>query len=167
MTQGDKELLLKDLSARLPYGVICEVKITAEYSDAHKPSVSTWKGNIWGITTNKPYTAWVYSFITIHPCGPEQNMCSIEECKPYLRSMTTMTYEEKREFNVFGFEVIDHINAERSVCPTYQVVETKDTIGINKILDWLNAHHFDYRGLIEKGLAIKVTPENNPYKQHD
>ena len=32
-------------------------------------------------------------------------------------------------------------------------------------LDWLNAHHFDYRGLIEKGLAIAVTKENNPYKE--
>ncbi len=30
--------------------------------------------------------------------------------------------------------------------------------------DWLNAHHFDYRGLTERGLAIKVTEENNPYK---
>lgn len=30
--------------------------------------------------------------------------------------------------------------------------------------DWLNAHHFDYRGLIEKDLAIEVTEENNPYK---
>lgn len=29
----------------------------------------------------------------------------------------------------------------------------------------LNAHHFDYRGLIEKGLAIAVTAENNPYKE--
>jgi len=32
-------------------------------------------------------------------------------------------------------------------------------------IDWLNAHHFDYRGLIEKGLAIAVTEENNPYKE--
>ena len=24
------------------------------------------------------------------------------------------------------------------------------------VIDWLNAHHFDYRGLIEKGLAIKA-----------
>ena len=32
-------------------------------------------------------------------------------------------------------------------------------------LDWLNTHHFDYRGLIEKGLAIKVTEENNPYEK--
>jgi hypothetical protein len=32
-------------------------------------------------------------------------------------------------------------------------------------VDWLNAHHFDYRNLIEKGLAIAVTEENNPYKE--
>ena len=33
------------------------------------------------------------------------------------------------------------------------------------LIDWLNAHHFDYRGLIEKGLAIPVTEENNTYKE--
>ena len=33
------------------------------------------------------------------------------------------------------------------------------------LIDWLNAHYFDYRGLIEKGLAIEVTKENNPYKE--
>jgi hypothetical protein len=33
------------------------------------------------------------------------------------------------------------------------------------VFDWLNKHHFDYRGLIEKGLAIEVTEENNPYKE--
>ena len=27
-------------------------------------------------------------------------------------------------------------------------------------IDWLNAHHFDYRGLIEKGLAIDATDKN-------
>ena len=31
-------------------------------------------------------------------------------------------------------------------------------------MDWLNEHHFDYRGLIDKGLAIEVTDDNNPYK---
>ena len=31
------------------------------------------------------------------------------------------------------------------------------------VIDWLNAHHFDYRGLIEKDLAIS-TEEFNPYE---
>lgn len=162
MTQEDKDLLLKDLSARLPYGVICEVKITAKYSDAHKPSVNTWKGNIWGITTNEPYTAWVYSFITIYPCGPKQNMCSIEECKPYLRPMSSMTEEEKKEYNSF-IGGIKPFNSDFSAYPKeYKYVYEFD---IKNYINWLNAHHFDYQGLIEKGLAIEVTEENNPYKR--
>ena len=36
---------------------------------------------------------------------------------------------------------------------------------MSKGVDWLNNHHFDYRGLIKKGLAIEVTEENNPYKE--
>ena len=51
-----------------------------------------------------------------------------------------MTEEEKKDFRKFQ---LDYSNI------TY---------------DWLNAHHFDYRGLIEKGLAIEVEENNNPYK---
>ena len=38
-------------------------------------------------------------------------------------------------------------------------------VACSKQIDWLNSNHFDYRGLIEKGLAIAVTKENNPYKE--
>ena len=31
-------------------------------------------------------------------------------------------------------------------------------------IDCLNEYHFDYCGLIDKGLAIEVTENNNPYK---
>lgn len=37
---------------------------------------------------------------------------------------------------------------------------------LRKVLNWLNAHHFDYRGLIDKGFAIAVTEENNHYKNN-
>ena len=33
-----------------------------------------------------------------------------------------------------------------------------------QVFDWLNKYHFDYRGLIPKGLAIEVTKDNNPYE---
>ena len=155
MTQQDKDLLLRDLSARLPYGVKAQVKINVKYSDAHKPNSKTWIGDIWGMTTNKPYTAWVYSFIAIYPCGPEQNMCSISECKPYLRPLTSMTDEEREEYRKFSYYGAagyrDNDFKEMVAVPSYEKI------------DWLNAHHFDYRGLIERGLAIKVTPDNNPY----
>jgi len=145
MTQEDQELLLRDLSARLPYGVKAQVKINVKYSDAHKPNSETWIGDVWGITANKPYTAWIYSFITIYPCGPEQNMCSIDECKPYLRSLSSMTEEEYKELkkisDYYGFAPFEYIYDWE---PNYDMT------------DWLNKHHFDYRGLIPMGLALEA-----------
>lgn len=107
MTQEDKELLLKDLCARLPYGVICK-------SNSYR-----------NILFNSSHISLIES----------------EEIKPYLRPMSSMTEEEENEYynTEFGF----NIHSDR--------------------VDWLNAHHFDYRGLIERGLAIEVTKENNPY----
>lgn len=71
--------------------------------------------------------------------------------KPYLRPMSSMTEEEEKEYM--------NIDNRSYSCPmAYAHIPASDRI------DWLNAHHFDYRGLIEKGLAIAVTEENNPYK---
>lgn len=75
--------------------------------------------------------------------------------KPFLRPMSSMTDEEKEDFGV-----CIHIQPKRYRgytvnCSHYYTVSE---------IDWLNEHHFDYRGLIEKGLAIAVTDENNPYK---
>ena len=153
MTQEDEDLLLKDLSARLSYGLKAQVKINVEYSDAHKPNSETWVGDIWGITTNKPYTAWVYSMITIYPCGPEQNLCSISECKPYLRPMSSMTEEERKEWENTFDSVYDYAPGENE--------DNDNIVGWHdepcaESFDWLNAHHFDYRRLIEKGLAIEA-----------
>ena len=116
MTQEDKELLLKDLCARLPYGVIMT---NIELRETHYPLT----------------------------CGDLHDAMFDDgwDDVPYLRSMSSMTEEEKLEF---------------SLVPIYAFVHYNE---IAK-MDWLNAHHFDYRGLIEKGLAIEVTEENNPYK---
>lgn len=56
----------------------------------------------------------------------------IEEVKPYLRPMSSMTEDEEDEF------------------------EIKIRGSLVSYFDWLNAHHFDYRGLIEKGLALEA-----------
>ena len=66
----------------------------------------------------------------------------ISDIKPYLRPISSMTEEERQEYGLV-------------LC---------DELSINQY-DWLNSHHFDYRGLIPKGLAIEVTEENNPYKE--
>lgn len=63
---------------------------------------------------------------------------SIFNVRCYLRPMSSMTEEEKEElYQKTGFKLDDYI------------------FGISAI-DWLNAHHFDYRGLIEKGLALEA-----------
>ena len=121
MTQEEKDLLLKDLCSRLPYGVKVEI---------------TWwdLGQGFSIDT------------TLEPDHITQLLNDTEgeiEIKPYLRKMSDMTEEEEQEFQEINlFELPFTVEG----------------------LDWLNAHHFDYRGLIDDGLAIKVTDENNPYK---
>lgn len=75
--------------------------------------------------------SWVVSFWN--------DTCSIETIKPYLRPMSNMTNEEWVEYE--------------NMCDSFRGEE------FHELIDWLNSKHFDYRGLIEKGLALKA-PEN-------
>ena len=136
MTQEDKYLLLKDLSARLPYGVKCKVNYiinneTTYGKDVESECIDTIKRI--NFDTRSVYTEWL---------GYESD---IEDIKPYLRPMSSMTEEEKIDYQAFF---------------NYDGVEYPD-----EYIDWLNKNMFDYRGLIEKSLAIAVTEENNPYKE--
>ena len=70
--------------------------------------------------------------------------------KPYLRPMLSMTEEEYKEYSKL-WNLQDEF-------PTDADIRFKIDV-----FDWLNAHHFDYRGLIEKGLALEA-PEGT-YKQ--
>ena len=120
MVQEDKELLLKDLCSRLPYGVKLLHIPSGEKTVLEMMNCDAIDGDIHDLIIN---------------------------FKPYLRSMSSMTEEERNEYNkmqcVYGVTSISKHG---------------------EMTDWLNAHHFDYRGLIEKGLAIEVTKENNPYE---
>ena len=140
MTQEDKELLLKDLNARLPYGVKIEL---------------TWwvMGEGTGINT------------TLEPDHIEQLLNDEDgdtEIKPYLRPMSSMTEEEWEELSYIGHIVPLHDGSfgvdMRAYCknsqPHYRRFSEFSTIE-----DWLNAHHLDHRGLIEKGLANKASEE--------
>lgn len=122
MTQEDKELLLKDLSARLPYGV----KVQTPYSDAF----------LIGIIDRKGYKKDERYIDAI----TDRQTYPIRYVKPYLRPMSSMTEKERFEYlNACGNEMDNALSS-----PRYSGI------------DWLNAHHFDYRGLIEKGLALEA-----------
>lgn len=140
MTQEEKELLLKDLSARLPYKVIVDYGHNA--FDVHNGNYVKYGSKC----ILKCYLLDVFM-------SPRQNEKG-EYIKPYLRPMSSMTEEEKKEYTSYVFE---------------QPFLQKDKIvGLGSVpmcIDWLNKNMFDYRGLIECGLAIAVTEENNPYKE--
>ena len=127
MTQEDKQLLLKDLEQRLPY----EVK---------------------GIITFNDATIFTVKCISNILFLSDTECCHIEDFRPYLRPMSSMTEEE-------GIEYLT-IDNRAYTCP----LDCADILASDRI-DWLNAHHFDYRGLIPKGLAIEVDKENNPYEE--
>ena len=127
MTQKDKELLLKDLCARLPYK--CKYKASKEITHWYKLTLNT-------ETIDKIIDDYY------------------DEIKPYLRPMDSMTEEERYEIQeILGKDIEifdDFINIIDSSRKRFSFLE------LQALLDWLNAHHFDFRGLIKKGLALEV-----------
>jgi hypothetical protein len=114
MTQEEKQLLLRDLCTRLPYGTIVRNYATDE------DDVLT------------------YSLLE------DFEIVGLESIKPYLRPMSSMTEEEIFEFIQISDSVL-RIGEKKSTC----------ILSLEQ-MDWLNAHHFDYRGLIDKGLALEA-----------
>ena len=134
MKQEDKELLLQDLSARLPYGVKVKFAIPALLV-----SVRNDRDGI-KIITESTYSEHIYN---------------IEDIKPYLRPMSSMTEEEKKEYQSLCVIHSDH-DADDNV--TYYYFDTVESI------DWLNKNMFDFRELIPKDLALSteiLNPHNN------
>ena len=138
MTHEDKDLLLKDLCARLPY----HCRVFYEYVDD---------------LNNKTYG---YSLTLNTWCIDEFN-ADKAVVKPYLRPMSSMTEEEENEWCGLNIDPLLEAVNERHTRIEDLMLRAKSQY---KPLDWLNKHHFDYRGLIERGLAIEVTEENNPYE---
>lgn len=128
MTQENKELLLRDLSSRLPYGV--------KIDNMGEPSGL--------VSINHKYRIIVE--IAEGDKNPSFNstkldVLEIEDAKPYLFPMSSMTEEQNLEF----LRTCQGGNANFPTLASF---------------DWLNKNHFDYRGLIEKGLAIDATRLN-------
>lgn len=117
MTQEEKQLLIKELCARLPYGVLLQY-------------------------TQKTFAPQgeIKVDIKLEADGMLGHRLKLLDFKPYLRQMSSMTEEEKKECNKLRLSGGMAVN-------------------VADYIDWLNSHHFDYRGLIEKGLAIEA-PEN-------
>lgn len=119
MIKEEKQLLLKDLCGRLPYGV--KVHITNE----------------WFYDKIEPYDRRLDCDVIK---SIRENQYTV---KPYLRPMSSMTEDEQR--------ILD------SMCNGVEMVSRLSGLKMfDKAFDWLNEHHFDYRGLIERGLALEA-----------
>ena len=140
MTQEDKQLLLQDLCARLPYGVKVLDNSHKDYGVSNLINIGV-DGSI--LIDNEMNDIQYYPII--------------DNIKPYLRSISSMTKEEKAQMAHDCYVI--------SLDFEYTTTDMVALWNTPRVINWLNAHHFDYRGLIEKGLAIEVTEENNPYKE--
>jgi len=149
MTQEEKNLLLKDLSARLPYKPFAQWhhKALNKFRDVKIMKISTYGKNIDDYYINVL-------------CQPEPGVdyeASIVDIKPYLRPMSSMTEEEGKELEHLFCEIDAPCWVDTEYgCVNFAGGDFIDTEIAEVYIDWLNAHHFDYRGLIEKGLAIKA-----------
>ena len=138
MTQEEKQLLLIDLSARLPY----KVKGIYARTDIKNLSICEITTHLYGEMEESFNGKEKYEFI------------------PYLRPMSSMTQEERRYLlEELGFDE-DLENGELNDFGSY----VYRSVNVLPLFDWLNAHHFDYRGLIEKDLALEA-PEDM-YKKY-
>ena len=151
MTQEDKQLLLIDLCARLPYGV------KVENTSFSEPQVHTLFGRVSDeeflmLETYKSVGGEDYRRVTddVHYTG------YLESIKPYLRPMLSMTEEEEKEFckisGLFKKEDGNYFSNHLSEWGNSIITEKV----MVRTIDWLNARQFDYRGLIPMGLALEA-----------
>ena len=137
MTQEEKLLLIKDLCARLSYGVQVQhtnTQISGVLHDIISYPLYDKNGNIYDITAATNFFG-------------EGDYVYLEYFKPYLFPLLSMSEEQRNELESL-MEVIN--------IPVWGDILTPST----EYYDWLNKNHFDYRGLIEKRLAIDATGLN-------
>ena len=136
MTQNEKDLLLKDLCARLPYGV---------------KGLVTFNGNIFMTqpqVEDRTIDGKLYDRFAEFQSSWYDNIT----IKPYLFPLSSMTEEQKEEFN--SYVLFDGIQLSWE---SFDGVMLSD---IEAFIDFFHKNHIDYRGLIEKGLAIDATGLN-------
>ena len=137
MKQEDKDLLLKDLCARLPYGVKVEsVFINLDTKEHKSCGIEVFDAT---------------SILMIRD--------GLGEFKPYLFPLSSMTEEQKNELQKIIYVETEMI-CNQLKTNNYGIEAGKYHFNSTLQVDWLNKNHFDYRGLIEKGLAIDATGLN-------
>ena len=132
MTQEDKELLLKDLCARLPYGVKIVIQDTFKYSIVSR------EYHVLDVSNFSDIFCFNYKKFDKRMKKAMRERPNDIVIKPYLFPLSSMTWEQECQYREVIASSLNHY----------------------EVYDWFNKNHFDYRGLIEKGLAIDATGKN-------
>lgn len=152
MTQEEKLLLLEDLGSRLMYGVIVDYK-DDEY-DHHKWKITTLFAPAYsqdGTLIDTDHEGWI-GYDDYKGCGMSSGTRTmhLEKNLPFLRSLSSMTKSERKEFD-------DLSKFDEDVwMGNHKVGFPKNVRIMSKCVDWLNRKMFDHRGLIPKGLALEA-----------
>lgn len=144
MKKEDRELLVRDLCARLPYNTVISVTNDDDNRNTIQYLVEE---DIKDLRSTISYSGNIY--------------------KPYLFPLSSMTEEQALElYKLFGIKLTDSIG--------WDYIKINEVTGItfflrkgfdvethlDKLIDWLLKNHFDFRGLIPKGLALDATGLN-------
>ena len=144
MTQEDKMLLIKDLSARLPYAV------TVEHT-------SGFRGTLHDITVHHKYDENdnVYDAVCYTDFFGDEDSIYIEYFKPYLFPISSMTEAQNDSWR-------DAFMNDLAMSASINYPESEKCLVLShvKSLQWLYENHFDVNGLIDKSLAIDATNKN-------
>ena len=141
MKQENKELLLRDLCARVPYGVKVQ-----------------YMNNIFVID-------YVSSYEEVKLDIPDNWTVGVSEVKPYLFPLSSLTKEMMEEPNIYGFfkyrdtiANVGHLESKDGI--SEEIYTYIDIESISVLMELFHSHHIDYRGITEKGLAIDATGLN-------
>lgn len=136
MTQNDKDLLLRDLCARLPYNVKIKIKTYEDIDEIDSI------GTLYQL--NKQYF-WILE--------DEYERC-IEYNKPYLFPLSSMTEEQKQEYTY----IVNYISPDDT--ENWKEGEFIYVEQFSQLMHFYHINHLDYMGLIPMGLAIDATGKN-------
>lgn len=168
MNKEEKELLVKVLCEMLPHKVRCKC-VNGLGGGKTDKGVLKYIGNCNGVISN------YYEDIPIDSGFVNNVFYPIENIKPYLRPMSSMSEDEMVDYGRIklssdknyafsdyrktgkGFVNIHTVNRKTGEESYMFQVNGRTMLYDGYVgIDWLNAHHFDYRGLIEKGLAVEA-----------
>lgn len=141
MKEQEKQILLQDLCARLPHKLHCRVfRLNGDIKENDDILYGVIGDNVVTLKSDKDECLMYY------------------QIKPYLRPMSSMTEEEKKEFiHYASYEIEELVNGRHYEYYLMDSVGTPEEPTCNPdAIDWLNAHYFDHRGLIEMGLALEA-----------